>query len=325
MNSCNTEAQNTTKVIYLQNEQIKIGILPDVGGRLVYLSSINGENMLLSDAKLWDEPSVERITPSFESEWKGYNGFITWLGPQSEWWIHQDQNKNLKETASLWPPDPFLIYGDFKVINQSNSSIKIEGPESPVTGVKLIKEFSISGNKVEINVEAINIRDEEVSWELWSNIRVDGWTPFFVPTVSEEDCRMNVNTNPRIDNMKYAIENDYFTFIAEKPSEGKNQRMAKSFLFPEKGHIVALSKGNMLLIEFDALEKNQIHEEQALVEIYNTISNDGSGDLTELEHHGEYRTIKPGKTISLQESWTVVEMGNDATINDCKKYYKENY
>lgn len=104
--SCTAENKKDNQVITLSNSTIEIKLLPGVGGRLVSASLAGYENILNSDSALWNEPPEKRPTMDPSQPFKAYNGMIVWLSPQSEWWVKQDTYPELKNTRSLWPPDP---------------------------------------------------------------------------------------------------------------------------------------------------------------------------------------------------------------------------
>lgn len=314
-------AKSKAEMIYIQNDKIKIGILTDVGARMVYLSYNNSENMLLADSTQWHEDSSQRIIPSANSDFKAYNGFISWLGPQSSWWVQQDANLERREQAAVWPPDPYIIYGDFEVVSRTTNSIALRGGNSPVSGVQLVKSFTLEGNKVHISVEAKNCRDVAVQWDLWSNIRVHGETSYFVPAVKASSVRVEGHCDSIQDIMDYKLDGGLFTTCPELPLEGKQQRIVKAFLHPNEGSIVALTKGNMFHVKFDLLSKEEIHPEQGFVEIYHLKSQNSDDDILELEHHGAYSEIAPNASIHLNETWEMTEMDREASIDDCKKIY----
>lgn len=60
-----TLLQNTAPVsgqtIELNNGEMRAVFLPDVGGRLVFLGTPGGENLLFSDSTLWCEAENERM------------------------------------------------------------------------------------------------------------------------------------------------------------------------------------------------------------------------------------------------------------------------
>ena len=119
------------KVVYIENANTKAGILTDVGGRIVLLKRNNRDNLLESDSSLWNEPISERIEPTPFSEFKAYNGHEVWLAPQSEWWKHQDQNPDKVKSTLFWPPDPYISYDNYTILEKTDSSIIIDSNSSP--------------------------------------------------------------------------------------------------------------------------------------------------------------------------------------------------
>lgn len=291
------------KEVYIENEFLKAGFLPDVGGRMVFFSTTEHNNLLLADEQLWNEPEGQRISPSVNAPFKPYNGLITWLGPQSEWWSHQELIPSKK--GDVWPPDPWLIYGDFQIAEKTETKLVLVGPESPVSGVQLTKTFELENNQLQIKVDVKNIRDEAVSWDIWSNARFSPYTRFEIPVDEAGILKVEAKENVVVDKVAYGIEDGHFVFHPELPTEGKRQRISKAFLYPLKGSIAVLSNDLKLTIEFDKVPKEQLHPEQALVEVYNCISTDGTTDILELEHHSAYTTIAPGKSHVLEETWTL--------------------
>ena len=292
------------KVLYLQNEYIKAGFLPDVGGRMVFLAPEGESNFLLSDSALWNESQSERVELKADTPFKPYNGFISWVGPQSAWWTKQDILPKKKEGADVWPPDPFLIYSNFEVIEHTNNLLVLQGTESPVSGVQLIKKYELDGNSIKIEVTAKNIRKNTIEWDLWSNSRFPAFSNFRVPVDSEEQIRIDAKENGFVDIVKYKFENGYFTFIPELPAGEKKQRISKAFIYPSTGDIQVQRGDWKLDINFEKVPLEKIHPEQALIEVYNCITSNGLNNVLELEHHSAYQTIKPGEAIKLKEVWT---------------------
>ncbi|HPR33500.1 MAG TPA: DUF4380 domain-containing protein, partial [Prolixibacteraceae bacterium] len=200
---------------------MKIGLLPDVGGRMVFYGAPGGENLLFSDSTLWNEPEEDRIIPSPEAGFKPYNGHIIWLGPQSQWWRHQTLNKRRYERGDVWPPDPYLIYGNYSVEAANDTSVLLVGPESPVSGVRVSKKFTVSGRELLMEVSVTNVRNEPVAWDLWSNARFDAFTRFRIPVDSAGILRVKTDETPFRDSIPYALAEGFFTFQTVGPSEGK--------------------------------------------------------------------------------------------------------
>ncbi|MFA9388602.1 MAG: DUF4380 domain-containing protein [Prolixibacteraceae bacterium] len=293
-----------TKVVYLENEYLKAGFLPDVGGRMVFIAPLGVRNFLYSDADLWDEPETDRIDPKPGSPFKPYNGLITWLGPQSAWWTQQDILPAKKKNADVWPPDPYIIYSNYTIVEATKVRLVLESPPSPISGVKLTKIFELTGDSMVIEVIARNIRKKDVSWDLWSNARFDAYTKFRLAVESEKDIRIDIDENLEIDFMRHSYVGGFFSFIAEKPSKSKEQRVSKAFIYPKRGEIIVTKNDWELFINFEKVERNLIHPEQALVEVYNKISTGGKTDILELEHHSAYKTLRPGQEMSSKEVWS---------------------
>lgn len=313
--------QSDGPLIWLQNESLRAGILTEVGGRLVSFGSREGPNLLKFDSSLWNEPDSERIIPSPYSKMKSYFGHIIWPGPQSEWWLHQDLNVERRDARALWPPDPYLIYSSYKILEQSKSSITLEGPPSPVSGVKLTKKYTLSKSGMEVEVRMTNTSESPVSWDIWSNTRFDGSTHFFVPACEKGLMRISVDESGKTEGLKGEIVEGAFTFVNEPPGPGQKSRYAKAFLHPEEGKIVALARGIMLVMSFDYVEPQEVHPEQGFIEIYKRVTASGRGDLLELEHHSAYLTLQPGESHELRESWDLHEYSGELDMEEAVKWY----
>ena len=294
------------RVIWLKNNTLQIGVLNKVGGRLVFFGPANGINLLKQDTGLWNKPDSLIERPNAFTDFKPYYGMITWLGPQSEWWKHQDINKARHDSAAVWPPDPYIIYGEYKVSEKSDSSLTIVGPKSPVSGIQLTKKFVLSGNSLKILVIAKNISDTIQSWDLWSNSRFNSYGKYAVPCSGKGLLRISSTDMGQKEKMDYTVEDGIFSFVPKKISEGKTQQSGKAFIYPEAGNLLYIGNEYLLKISFEKVPSEKIHPEQALVEVFQSISNAGGDDLLELEHHSAYTTLKPGESFQLDETWMLL-------------------
>lgn len=306
MNEAYTAPEN--KLITIENKYIKAGFLTDVGGRMVFLSYKNSDNLLYSDSTLWNEAKSERIPLSADAPFKAYNGFITWVGPQSEWWTQQDILLQKKSDADMWPPDPYIIYSDFEIVEKTDTSIVLENDASPVSGIKLRKQFILTDNKIEIKVSGTNCRTTPVSWDLWSNIRFDPFTIFKIPVDQNSTIKIDTTSNQFLETIDSRIQNGYFTFLPKQPKNNPGKRMAKAYIYPAKGNIIAHIHNVQLSVVFEKIAQSRIHPKQALIEVYNCVATNPESNLLELEHHSEYKTLKPNESIELNESWIITEL-----------------
>jgi hypothetical protein len=61
LNNCNTKHNQADSLTRLSNGTIEIGLLPEVGGRLVRVSLPGHPNIIQSDSALWNEPSSQQV------------------------------------------------------------------------------------------------------------------------------------------------------------------------------------------------------------------------------------------------------------------------
>ena len=298
----NTKQNNgEDKLILLKNSQIEIGIVPDLGGRIVLVRKPGKKNILKSDPMQWNDLLARPEISAF-SDFKAFNGHIVWLSPQGEWWMKQDINALRRDNKAIWPPDPYLIYGDYKIAEQTDTSITMIGPESPVSGVHLTKKVSFnSEGAVKFEATAKNIREEPVSWGLWLNTRLDGFARCYVPADKSDLLKLAVETDRNNKPLPYEFINGYFTFTPPASKDSSIKYVQKVFISPSETFMVGFSEGQAIKISFEYVPLEQIHPDQAPVEIYNTVSNEES--LLEMEIHGPYLTLQPGESIHLTETW----------------------
>ena len=299
-------------MLTLSNKNITIGILENAGGRIVYLSYNGSENMLKSDRKLWDT-TVPTPTPS-NLEFTGYCGHEVWIGPQSEWWKHQDLNKEKKESTLFWPPDPYITYGRFALKEKTDSKVTLIGNESPISGLKFEKTYKLKENNVEITVNATNIRNEKMSWDLWMLTRIDGDIRTYVPVKNGADIKVSEPTHDYEAAASFRYAQGYFYFTPEDSIRGKGKVCtAKAFIEPHRPFIASDYGDKLLVISFEHHDKKFIHHEQSEVEIYNYASTD-DGNMLELEYHAPFVTLAPGETMETTETWEIKEKNKQDNI-----------
>lgn len=285
----------------LSNGHVEVKIVPGIGGRVVGVNLVGKDNILKFNTAHLDEPVpvINRKT-GFP---KSYNGHIIWLGPQSEWWAHQKINRKRRRKKHSWPPDPYLVYGHYEIKLQSGNYLIMDGPSSPVTGMKLTKNVEIvDSNKVRLEVIAKNIDRKDRSWDIWFNTRLNGFDRCYVPLKDERDLRIQASKrNVPVDS---AIIDGYFTFLPAL-NEDDISKNTKAFIYPDKPFIAAFKDDQMILIRFEKHDREDIHPEQALVEIYNGLNKDREHALLELEYHAPYKTNKPGEWMMAYETWEI--------------------
>ena len=320
--NCNEQQNNGgEKLILLKNSQIEIGIVPDLGGRIVLLRKSGMNNILKSDPTQWNDPLARPAISAF-SDFKAFNGHIVWLSPQSEWWMKQDINPVRRDNKAVWPPDPYLIYGDYKIAKKNDTSITMISPESPVSGVQLTKKVSFnSEGVVRFEAAAKNIREKSVSWGLWLNTRLDGFARCYVPADKSDLLNLAVEDNGSNKPLPYEFIDGYFTFMPPAPKDSSIKYVQKAFINPSETFMVGFSQGQAIKISFEYVPPEQIHPDQAPVEIYNTVSNKES--LLEMEIHGPYLTLQPGESMHLTETWQLFKYDGENVTDSHIRFVNE--
>jgi hypothetical protein len=297
---------NMDRLEILKTKNVTVGVLPGAGGRIVLLQKGSRPNILKSDPALWDYTFEQPVAERIPMNKIPFNGHIVWVGPQSEWWIHQDVNTDLKSKRSRWPPDPYLTYSDFTVTGRTDSSMSLAGPGSDYTGIRLEKEIALDDDGgMTFVVRGTNVRKESISWDLWLNTRIDGFNKVYVPLRSRSDLRMEYRLEDKMEEMPHEVQDGHFSFATHYPSKGFTRIHGKALICPATDRMFAFTKHEMLVIRFEKYERDLVHPEQGMVEIYNSV--DQAGDaLMELEYHTPYRTLRSGESMLGKEIWEVL-------------------
>ena len=310
---------------YIKNGNIRAGILTDVGGRIVSLQRDGGANILESNPALWNEDKTERVTPSplltEEEDFKAYNGHEVWVGPQSEWWKQQTLNVEKSHSTLFWPPDPYIIYDRYTVLEKTDHSIVIQGTESPISGVQFTKKIAIDENeKLHFEVTARNVRKEPVKWDLWLITRVNGYSLNFVPVNSAKNVFLTDPSHAHQGKAPYKIEDGFFSFTAGKMDRNYQECTGKAIISPAKPYMAALVDNNLLVIRFDKQDPAGIHPEQGEVELYSFATPQREASLLELEIHTPYKTLQPGESMSARETWEVYPFPAETTEGEVRRF-----
>ena len=303
---CNTGTKDNGQLITLSNGTIEIGILPAVGGRLVRASLKGHKNIIQSDSTQWNESPEKRASLDPMAPFKAYNGSISWLSPQSEWWVKQDSLPKLKAYRSLWPPDPMLTLAPYKITDQKANEITLTSPESRFSKVQFIKTFRIDGNRVTLITRARNCSKDTVSWGLWHNTRMNGWDNVFVKADSTDLIKTQYmkQGETRKPNLRY--RDGFYTYDVAVPENAKTVYKSKSFLNVKAPLIAGFHENQWLIIRSDAIDNTKIHPEEARIELYIENSYQAVSDLQELEIQYVYQKIAPGASIEASETWEIL-------------------
>lgn len=295
-------------LLVLEHAGVTVGIKLDAGASVLLLQRGDSGNMLRSDPALWSKVPPE---PAMDLPYEAYNGHITWIGPQTMFWARQQLHPGRTVADPTWPPDPFILYGRFTVLERSPQHVLLQGPQSPVSGVQLRKEFRIlDDGGVLARVEATNIRNEPVQFNLWSNTRVDGSWLCLTPAQNRMLRIENKIWEPyTVRGLAWELDETCFHFNVMPASDLTGQvteRSAKAFITPSRGLIAAFGPKAVLVKRFAAVAMKQLAAGQAPVEVYQCVSRDPARHISELEFYSPYLTYQPGQTAVIEERWDVL-------------------
>jgi hypothetical protein len=294
------------ELIELTNGTVAVGVIPPLGGRVVLLKTVKGENLLDSDPKRWKPPYPR---PMLGTPFEPWNGRIVWVGPQTGFWSQQELRPDLEKARAVWPPDPFNETGRFEVVQRTTTLLKLKGATSPVTGLAFEHEYEITDERtVRMKTTATNGRETPVSWDLWPNTRV---RPEGFPYVLPDPMQMlRMDGPPLTDSVAGAypseMRNGWLTLPpGKKPETGHKRYWAKAYVRPALGLIAYFLEMQLLVIRAPIVPRNKLHGEQAFIEIYRGAGK-GADTILELEMHGPYETLAPGASMSFEQTFEIL-------------------
>ena len=312
LGACLATASEPTR-LSLQADAVTLQLTPALGGRGLALARHGHASVIQIGNAVHEQPS-----PSVDAQAEdlAYLGHDVWLGPQSGWWRDQDLNTARREAGASWPPDPWLSFADTRVLEQTTRRIVLEGPDSPITGVRLQKTFSVvegRGDSVEVAVTATNVRTRPLTRDLWFNTRTFADAVVYVPVSDADDVRVAADSDPRRAVLQPRVEAGLLRLQREPMPADMDGRRGKIFIQPARGWLAAFVKDQLLVIRFALQPRSAIHPEQGQVELYHDDRREPDQGLLELEVHAPLRTLAPGESMQASERWTLLTYAGDAT------------
>ena len=299
-------------LVEITNGTLTVAALPALGGRVVVLRANDGENLLHSDPKFWHAPFPK---PALETPFAPWNGRIVWVGPQSEFWSHQEVRPEVTEAG--WPPDPFNEAGRFEILERTPTRLRLIGPLSPVTGLVLEHDYEIIGERTaRMKVTASNGRTSPVSWDLWPNTRVRPEGYPYVPLGPVEPLRVD-GPDPgqtAVGEYPHQVVDGWLAVPPGAQPEPPQRRLSvKAFVRPSRGLIAFFHGRHLLVVRADMVPVAELHPEQAFVEIYRGAGTVPEHSILELEMHGPHRTLSPGESMSFEQTFEVLDYDGEDT------------
>ena len=286
----------------LDNGKAALTIIPEIGGRVVEYRLKGRGNVLLADPAAWAKPEDIPL-PAGDAPWRTFNGHIYWLSPQAQFWAHQTINP---ERKGGWPPDPWQIYGHFKLVEKTDSAVKLQGPPSEATGIQMTKTFTLKADgDVEVTVTASNMRKTPVAWAIWSNTRVPVQAHSYVLLGESTRMRFSFRTGQPLAHtyVRYKIIDGFFAYQTRSVPEGFVRQSGKVFFSNTPGDAIAAFVGDTLFVKrVPITPRDKLPPDQGYIELYSHIHPE-QGAIVELEMHGPYTRLAPGESMAMAETW----------------------
>lgn len=162
-------------VVVVSNDEIRLGFLPQLGGRLGSCHFRGTEVLWRNPDLLDDDLAPRRPLRSWPSpdgtmaSWTNPGGNKTWPAPQG--W----------QTVDEWhgPPDPVLDSGPYTLTSTLDeagaATVELVSAIDPVTGIKIIRRFVLpaTGTTFEQVSTFRNCSSRPVTWAVWDVTQVD--------------------------------------------------------------------------------------------------------------------------------------------------------
>jgi uncharacterized protein DUF4380 len=311
-------------IVTLKNSKVELKIALNIGGRVTSFRRSGAQNILLFSPPVNDSKIP---FPSPTGYFPMYNGHITWVGPQKEWWSQQSVNKERLQRKAPWPPDPYLCVGRYKIVKQTPVLLIIRGPSNPVSGLTLTKSYELQEDgSVDLTVSAENTSGRVLFWDIWSNTRMSQNAKVFVPLAEIDNkfvLKIHFDTKDlgKEQALKFDVIDGLFTFVPTHNKTGVAE-VAKAYIDSFSGKIFAFNGKNLFIKQTKYPGNGRIHPDQAFIEIYQRVTPSGEEGILELEFHSAYTEIKQGEKIEFKESWKLLPYNGKDTAEEQINYLK---
>jgi hypothetical protein len=299
------QAASELPVHTLANGSVTATVTDAIGGRLLSFGLAGQPSFLKVDTAAGNPGAP--IDATLDNV--GYLGHEVWIGPQKEWWSHQDVNP--ARAGAPWPPDPYLGLARYRVEDKRADAVTLASPASPVNGLQLVKRYSLVEGKphsLRLEVDAANVRTSQVAWDIWFNTRAHADTRVYVPVARREDVRQQaIEPKPDMMPLTWTLADGLFSLDPYRAGKGQPHRNGKMLLQPSAGWMAGFHGKQVLVIQFTHQPRAAIHPDQGQVELYNDWQPDAPDKgLMEMEVHAPYVKLAPGRHMQASELWTLL-------------------
>ena len=143
----------------MQNEFIKLQVVPEIGGRVLQYKLGDYGFFLVNEDLYGKKPPASGVGP--DDSWLNYGGDKLWLAPQG--WDNDEQ----------WPgpPDPVLDGQPYTMETISPKEIRLTSREDHRSGVRLSRVIRVFDGTTRVSIDATmkNIDTKPRRWGIWAH------------------------------------------------------------------------------------------------------------------------------------------------------------
>lgn len=289
-------------VIIVESGLLKIGIAPDIGGRIISIQ-VDGEELLFHQKEHAGETfhfgsSDDRKELKRSLGFRLWGGDKTWVAPQEAWW------------EGIPPID--LDAGVYE-LEKSDEIIRLKSPICPETGIRIIREISLKDEgRMDLNQIFVNDSENIIKKGIWDVTQFLRSMSVFIPT-DPEKIRGYPNEGDSVTLHPHYVKPSSHGWSEIKCGEPVHFKFGSML---DRGVIMAVHplKDGFLLHgrRFNTVPDSD-YAHRAVVEVYNS----PTYDYLELEIHAPFLPIQPKGSVSHSQEWffkKIDEMGEPETM-----------
>jgi len=207
-----------------------------------------------------------------------YYGGTFWLSPQNNYWPQYSSIDKLPYEA--------------KIIKDK---IRLTSPLDTVSGIKVVKDFSISAKDTSVLLEYTieNISNKIKQLAPWDVTRVFGGLTFFPKGEKELAIKSDLK-NTKLDKNILWFEYNPDSLVTKQ----------KLFSTNKEGWIAHFYENLLFIKYFPRIKFDQIPPQQGETEIFSA----PHGTYIELENHGKYTKLSPGEKMKYSQRWVLIQL-----------------
>ncbi|MBU0468200.1 MAG: DUF4380 domain-containing protein [Candidatus Omnitrophica bacterium] len=277
----------------LISKDVSLGIIPQMGGRIISLTHQGEELFFVQDEFKGDIYYLDKIDnlrdKKLEMGFRVWGGDKTWVSPQQAWW------------EAIPPID--LDAGSYSIKIDGNT-VEMQSPICRETGLRIIRRIRLDDGIVHLQQTFRNETNNLINRGIWNVTQVLRPFEVYLPASRNNikayrDEGLNEDASSKI-----SKESNFVKVLCDDNTHFKVGG------FIDEGIIVALRKTNAGTLAFSRLFDVDLkcqYAHNASVEIYNS----KKYNYLEIEVHAPLVTLGKGQEVSHSQTWILKRFDNN--------------